>query len=148
MHLAPPHKPPSLSQTVLMPMAPPTHAHPCQHAPTRMDAYPCAKAFSMPGGVGHQLGCDRGRWGGSRKWATLDERMGMVQVQIFKPPHCLGYSQTPHKNPLRLWSGCRYQNTTPHPYLSIPLARNTWCYPYPCHSLPVGETIDPMNLME
>ena len=44
-------------------------------------------AFSVLGGAGRQLGCGQGRWGGSRKWAMLDERTGMVRVRIFKPPH-------------------------------------------------------------
>ena len=69
---------------------------PNQHVPTHANMLPPVpmrthmNAFSVPGGAGRQLGCGRGRWGGSRKWATLDERTGMVWVQIFKPPHCPG----------------------------------------------------------
>ena len=74
------------SHAIPTPAAPPTRAHPRQHAPTHANMLPpipmCThvNAFSALGGVGHQLGCGRGRWGGSRKWEMLDERTGMVWV--------------------------------------------------------------------
>ena len=66
---------------------------------------------------------------------------GMVWVWIFEPPHPLGYAQILHKNPMRLGLGFQCQNTTLHLYPSIPLARNTQCYPYPCHSLKVAASV-------
>jgi hypothetical protein len=38
---------------------------------------------------------------------------------------------------LRVWFLPRYRNVTPYPYPRIPVTRKPWCYPYPCHTLPV-----------